>query len=93
MSRKEIQKITQTNELVKGIHDALLDRNIGMSDAFNDACAWIAELHLQVKKIENSVSLGYIRENTSDIKWKSKLHTIPVDDGDAWISTGIGHDK
>lgn len=85
MSRKQIQQLLEKNDLVGGIHDYLLDHNIGVADAFDDACAWIAELHLQVKRAERGVSAGFTRTDTTNLKWKPKAVAQPVDDADAWI--------
>lgn len=85
MSRRENQRLIETNELVGGIHDALLDSNICLADAFNDACAWIAELHLQLQKAEKGVSAGYVRTDTSKFALPRKVQMIPVDDGDRWV--------
>jgi len=75
---------------VGGIHDSLLNCNErNLSDAFNDACVWIAELKLELERAEKSISSGFVRTDTTKIKWKSK-HTVPaVDAGDAWIKTGV----
>lgn len=85
MSRKEIAKLHQTNELVGGIHDGLLDTNLGLAEAFDDACVWIAELHLQLKKAERGVSSGYVRTDTRNLVRKPKYVPAPVDDADAWV--------
>lgn len=85
MSRKEIQKLHQTNELVGGIHDSLLDNNLGLAEAFDDACAWIAELHLQIQAAQRGISSGYVRTDTRELVRKPKYILAPVDDADAWI--------
>ena len=85
MSRKEVQKLHQTNDLVGGIHDALLDTNLGLAEAFDDAVVWIAELYLQLEAANRGVSSGYVRTDTRDIVRKPKYIPAPVDNGDAWI--------
>ncbi len=85
MSRNEIRKLHQTNELVGGIHDALLDHNLGLAEAFDDAVCWIAELYLQLKVAERGVSSGYVRTDTREIVRKPKYFAAPVDDADAWV--------
>ena len=85
MSRKEIRKLHETNDLVGGIHDGLLDTNLGLAEAFDDACVWIAELVLQLKKAERGVSSGYVRTDTREIVRKPKYIPAPVDDADAWV--------
>lgn len=85
MDRKQIRKLHETNELVGGIHDSLLDNNIDLAAAFDDACVWIAELKLQVEAIKSGVSSGYVRTDTREIIRKPKYIPAPVDNGDAWI--------
>lgn len=86
MLGKANQRLLETNELVGGIHDALLDNNnLHLADAFNDACVWIAELHLQLCKAEKAVSAGYVRTDTSDFRLPKKVRPDPVDDGDKWV--------
>lgn len=85
MARKEIQKLHQTNDLVSGIHDGLLDSNLSLAEAFDDACVWIAELHLEVEHFKNKVSSGYVRTDTREIVRKPKYIPQPVDEADAWI--------
>lgn len=89
MCRTKNQMLLQTNELVGSIHDQILDENnLHLADSFNDACVWIAELTLQLKRLENSVSSGYVRTDTSKIQRQSKKPFSPVDGGDAWLRTG-----
>lgn len=85
MSRKEIRKLHETNDLVGGIHDALLDNNLGLAEAFDDAVVWIAELHLALEAAKRGVSSGYVRTDTREIVRKPKYFPAPVDDADAWI--------
>lgn len=86
MTAKENQKLLATNDLVGGIHDALLDGNgCNLADAFNDACVWIAELQLQIRKAEKGISAGFVRTDTSNFKLPAKVQIIPVDDGDRWV--------
>ena len=85
MSRKEIRRLHETNELVGGIHDALLDTNLGLAEAFDDACVWIAELKLQVEAASRGISSGYVRTDTREIVRKPKYIPQPVDDADAWV--------
>ncbi len=88
MSRKEIVKLHQTNDLVGGIHDALLDKNLDLADAYDDAVCWIAELYLQLQKAERGVSAGYVRTDTSKFVRKPKYIPQPVDNGDSWVNGG-----
>lgn len=86
--QKDVQRIVETNDLVRGIHNRLLETNLSIQEAYQDACVWIGELYLALQAAERSVSSGYIRANTSHLRWQSKNRVNAVDDGDAWISTG-----
>lgn len=89
MCKTKNQMLLQTNEFVGAIHDQLLDENkLHLADAFNDACVWIAELQLQVNKLEKCTSSGYVRTDTSKIHKMMKSPFIAVDNGDAWLRTG-----
>jgi hypothetical protein len=85
MDRKQIRKLHETNELVGGIHDALLDSNLGLAEAFDDAVVWIAELKLQLDAASRGVSAGYVRTDTREIVRKPKYRPAPVDEGDLWV--------
>jgi hypothetical protein len=85
MARKEIKKLHETNELVGGIHDGLLDTNLGLAEAYDDACVWIAELYLELEQTKKGVSSGYVRTDTRNIVRKPKSIAAPVDDADSWI--------
>jgi hypothetical protein len=85
MARKEIKKLHETNELVGGIHDGLLDTNLGLAEAYDDACVWIAELYLELEQARKGVSSGYVRTDTRNIVRKPKFIAAPVDDADSWI--------
>lgn len=63
MNKKQLnQKLLSENELVGEIHDRLLDDNdLSLSDAYNDACVWIAELYLEIEKLQQTASSGYAR--------------------------------
>ena len=85
MARKEVVKLHQTNELVGGIHDGLLDSNLGLAEAFDDACVWIAELHMELQAAKRGISSGYVRTDTRNLVRKPKYVPAPVDDADAWV--------
>ena len=85
MKRKENQRLVETNDFVGGIHDSILDNNLSLADAYNDACVWIAELVLELRRAERGVSAGYTRTDTTSFKWRPKTIAPPVDDADAWI--------
>lgn len=85
MARKEVRKLHETNDLVGGIHDGLLDTNLGLAEAFDDACVWIAELYLELEQSRKGVSSGFVRTDTREIVRKPKYVPAPVDDADAWV--------
>jgi hypothetical protein len=89
MCKNTNQKLVQNHKLVNSIHDKILIENKSdLSDAYTDACVWIAELQLQIDKMNKIVSSGYVRTDTSKIKWQPKNVVAPVDSADAWIRTG-----
>jgi hypothetical protein len=93
MCKTTNKKLVANNTFVASLYDQLLrenDKNI--SDAYNDAIVWIAELQLQINKLNNGVSSGYLRTDTSPLKWKSKTVVPAVDAGDAWVRTGVSGD-
>ena len=56
------RQIIQENELASDIHDRLLDdNNLDLAAAFDEAVVWIAELYLEVEKINNHASSGFLR--------------------------------
>ena len=60
------QHLVQNNELVGEIHDRLLDDNkLDLAEAYNDACAWIAELYTQIECLEKVTSAGFLRKKSS----------------------------
>jgi len=89
MCKNTNQKLVQSHKLVNSIHDKILIENKSdIKDAYNDACVWIAELQLQIENMRKGISSGYLRTDTSPLKWKSKNIVAPVDAGDAWVKTG-----
>ena len=93
MSEKVNRRLVGSNDLVRGIHSRLLEANTGIQEAYADACVWIGELYLALEAAERSVSAGYVRTNTTDLKWQADKSINPVDDGDAWIATGGEHGR
>ena len=56
------RQIIQENDLASDIHDRLLDdNNLDLAAAFDEAVVWIAELYLEVEKINNHASSGFLR--------------------------------
>jgi hypothetical protein len=93
MCKNTNKKLVQNNNLVGGIYDKILIENeSNLSDAYSDACVWIAELQLQINKLKGNVSSGFLRTDTSPLKWKSKTIVPAVDAGDAWVRTGVSGD-
>lgn len=89
MCKTKNKILFQNNDFVSGIHDKILDDNkMDLADAYMDSVVWIAELMLQVEKLQNSVSSGYVRTDTTKIQRKMKAPIVPVDGGDAWLRTG-----
>lgn len=89
MCKTKNQLLFQTNDFVSGLHDKLLDDNaMNLADAFMDSVVWIAELQLQLNKLQNSVSAGYVRTNTTDRIRAIKPPFSAVDGGDRWLQTG-----
>lgn len=62
MTVKDNEKLLTENELVQSIHDQLLDNHTTIQNAFEDACVWIAELHLELEAIRGVASSGYLRK-------------------------------
>lgn len=69
------------------IHRELLDSSLNVAEAYKKACVAIYELNTQVFESQKKISAGFIRANTSHLKWKSKNDVDPVDDGE-WVKTG-----
>jgi hypothetical protein len=61
MTVKDNEKLLTENELVQSIHDQLLDNHTTIQNAFEDACVWIAELHLELESLRGATSSGYLR--------------------------------
>ena len=60
------QKLVQTNELVGEIHDRILDdNNLDLANSYNDACVWIAELYIQIERLEKVTSAGFLRKKAA----------------------------
>ena len=93
MSEVKSRQLVEASDLAKGIHSRLLEANTGIQGAYDDACVWIGELYLALEAAERSVSAGYVRTNTTHLKWQADNSINPVDDGDAWIATGGEHGR
>ena len=89
MCKTKNRILLQTNDLVGSVHDQILDDNkLDLADAYDDACVWIAELHMEVERLKGKVSSGFIRTDTTEIT-KARRETFrAIDGGDAWIQTG-----
>lgn len=92
MNKKYFYNALSSNETVGAIHDTLLDNNhLSLASAYNDACLWIAELSAQIRLLETQTSAGFCRRDTSQLRMPSKVTIAPVDEGDAWLKTGVEH--
>lgn len=89
MSRKHNEALIASNPFVGALHDTLLDSNLSVAEAFEDAVCWLAEIYAQnqllARQIELGTSSGFLRKDTSNLRWKPKQAATPVDDGDAWV--------
>jgi|LakMenE18May11ns_1017448.scaffolds.fasta_scaffold9724371_3 hypothetical protein len=57
------QQLVMHDPLVSEIHDRLLDDNkLSLADAYNQACAEIGELYLQLQRLQVSASAGFTRQ-------------------------------
>ena len=72
------------------IHKDFLESSLDIADAYKKACVAIYELNAQVIESQRKVSSGFIRANTSHLKWRSQKDIDPVDDGE-WLKTGASH--
>jgi len=90
--RDQLKQLTKDHQFVSYIHDQLLKSSLDLSEAFSKACVAIYELDAETKELKSKISAGYVRADTSHIKWKPKNTPQPVDGGDEWIATGVSHD-
>ena len=82
MKPQEKQKLLLSNDLVGRIHDELLDANgCDVVEAFEQAVCWIARLETECSALKSQASAGYLRRNTSHLKWTPKTPHVPVDGG------------
>lgn len=91
MKREQITEAVNSHPAIIKIHDELFDTSLSLAEAYNKACIAIYELSSQVLELKSNTSAGYMRHNTSHLKWKSKSNVDPVDD-DEWIKTGVEHE-
>ena len=92
MIREQVKEINDSHLHVSSINKQLLNSSLDISEAYNKACLAIYELDAELKELRRKISAGYVRADTSHIKWKSKNTPQPVDGGDEWIQTGVSHD-
>jgi hypothetical protein len=84
MALNEAVKLHPT---IARLHKEMLDSSLDVYEAYKKACVAIYELNAQVVESQKKVSAGFVRANTSHLKWKSKDDVNPVDDGE-WLKTG-----
>jgi hypothetical protein len=85
MKREQVTEVVNSHPVISEIHDELFDSSISLAEAYNKACIAIYELSSQVSELQGNISAGYMRHNTSHLRWKSKTIPNPVDEGDAWV--------
>jgi len=69
------------------LHKEMLESSLDIAEAYKKACVAIYELNAQVVESQKKISAGFVRANTSHLKWNTKKETIAVDDGE-WLKTG-----
>ena len=73
---------------MQSIKNELLAKAVDKDAALTDAAAWIGELWEQVRLLEKQVSAGYQYKDVTGLRWRPTAVPEPVDNADAWISTG-----
>lgn len=68
-------------------HEALREHDYNVSAALSEIAFWMAQVEAQRDKAQGQTSAGFLRKNTSHLRWKPDAPAIPVDD-DSWIETG-----
>jgi hypothetical protein len=92
MIRKEVQALIANHPTCQTIHDQLVTTSLDLGEAFDKAIVCIYELDAELEELRKRISAGYVRADTTHIKWKSKTTPQPVDGGDDWIATGVSHE-
>ena len=82
------QVMLKDNPIVQSIKNELLAKAVDKDAALTDAAAWIGELWEQVRLLEKQVSAGYQYKDVTGLRWRPTAVPEPVDNADAWISTG-----
>jgi hypothetical protein len=89
--RDQLKQVTKNHLFVSNIYDQLLKGSLDVAEAYSKACVAIYELDAELNELRSKISAGYVRADTSHIKWQSKHIPQPVDNGDEWITTGAEH--
>jgi hypothetical protein len=93
MTPSEKRQALLNDPLVGSVHDALLDANKTVVEAFEDATLWLCEYMRQVKYLESKISAGYVRRDTTALSpLHPKIRIEPVVDDGAWLATGAEDD-
>ena len=92
MVREQVKEVSDNHLYVSSIYNQLLKSSLDLTEAYSKACVAIYELDAELKELRSKISAGYVRADTSHIKWKSKSTPQPVDGGDEWIATGVSHE-
>jgi len=67
--------------------EALREHDYNASEALAEVSFWLAQVEAQRDKAQSATSAGFLRRNTSHLKWQPDAPFAPVDD-EAWIETG-----
>ena len=67
--------------------EAMRENDFNASAALSEVAFWMAQVEEQCSKAESETSSGFLRRNTSHLKWKPDAPFAPVDD-DSWLETG-----
>jgi hypothetical protein len=67
--------------------EALREHDYNASAALAEVAFWMAQVEAQRAKAQSATSAGFLRRNTSHLKWQPDAPIVPVDD-DSWIETG-----
>lgn len=67
--------------------EAMREHDFNASAALSEVAFWMAQVEAQRSAAQSKASAGFLRRNTSHLKWKPDAPFAPVDD-DSWIATG-----
>jgi len=67
--------------------EAMREHDFNASAALSEVAFWLAQVEAQRDAAQSKTSAGFLRRNTSHLKWKPDPAYVPVD-SDEWIETG-----